>query len=221
MQEKDERLKGFLALIYAMVLLFELINDLSLRTIEVWRFFYQFTQQSNILILIWLILYGITRFKSLKIKKHVENNTIVIGLTVFISITYFIVAFVLQPIYLGLSNPISNSGELLLHHLTPIVMWIFYFTTKTSGQISYKTNLLVLIYPLLYVGINLIVGSNVTYIAEQSPAYAYDFINPNSYSNILIYLIVIAGLAAVFAIFTLLLTKFKKYLESDLQLEVE
>ena len=150
--------------------------------------------------------------------KFTTNNIIMTALTVYISITYFIVALVLDPVYLGKFNPLSSGSELWLHHLTPIVVWILFALIKGEGDLNIKNSLLSLIYPLIYVVVNLVIGETLRY-ENSDKAYAYGFINPDTYGgNYFILLLVILGLLIVFTLFTIGLTKFKLYL-NDLDKE--
>lgn len=210
--KKNELFLGFVSLVYSVTLLFVLISNFTNRSVDKWRFFYAFTQQSNLLVLVWLVLFGISVFKFPDLNKKIRNKTLMTSLTVYISITYFIVALVLDPIYTGKFNPLLSSSELWLHHLTPIVMWIMFFKVKGTSTIDVKKALLSLIYPLFYVILNLIVGYTVTY-DNGDMAFAYDFINPNSYNNVFMLVVVITGLLVVFSLFTVGLTKFKLYID--------
>lgn len=213
--KKKELFLGYIALIYSITLLFVLISNFTGKYSEQWRFFYQFTQQSNILVLIWLVLFGVSVFVKTPFEKFVRNKIVMTSLTVYISITYFIVALVLDPVYTGAFEPLSSSSELWLHHLTPIMMWIMFFLVKGEGILTIKKSLLSLIYPLLYVVLNLIVGSTIKFL-DGSSAYAYGFINPESYGgNFLILLVVILVLLGIFSLFTVGLTKFKNYIDSE------
>lgn len=214
MRTKNNILKGYFILIYSITLLFVLINNFAARSSEHWRFFYAFTQQSNILALVWFVLLGIYLITGKEKLKFTTNNILMISLAVYLSITYFIVALVLDPIYLGKFNPLSSGSELWLHHLTPIVVWVLFAVIKGEGTISIKKSLLTLIYPLIYVVVNLIIGATVRY-QNGDKAYAYGFINPDSYGgNYFILLLVILGLLIVFSLFTVGLTKFKQYLNN-------
>lgn len=210
--KKKELFLGYTAIIYSITLLFLLVSNFQGRSAEKWRFFYAFTQQSNILVLIWLVLFGVSSFGFPKLNKKLRNKTLLTSLTVYMSITYFIVALVLDPIYTGAFNPLKNSNELWLHHLTPVVMWIYFFKVKGEGTLNIKKAPFTLIYPLIYVFLNLIIGATVTY-ENGNKAYAYDFINPNSYGNIFIFILVIIGLLIVFSLFTIGLTKLKLHID--------
>ena len=218
MRTKKNVLTGYFILIYSITLLFVLINNFAARSSEHWRFFYAFTQQSNILALIWFVLVGVYLITGKERLKFTTNNIIMTALTVYISITYFIVALVLDPVYLGKFNPLSSGSELWLHHLTPIVVWILFAIIKGEGPLNIKNSLLALIYPLIYVVVNLVIGGTLRY-ENGDKAYAYGFINPDTYGgNYFILLLVILGLLIVFTLFTIGLTKFKLYL-NDLDKE--
>lgn len=220
MKSKKELLLGFSAFIYSITLLFVLINSFASYTTDRWEFFYKFTYQSNIIVLIWLVLFGLTVFFKTPFEKFIRNKNTIISITVYISITYFIVALVLEPIYKGAFNPVSDAGELWTHHLTPIVMWFMYFLVKGTGTSTIKQSLVSLIYPIIYFIANLIIGATVNY-ANGKPAYAYDFISPNAYGgNYLILFIVIVVLLLIFSAFTIGLNKFKNYIDTNYHTEL-
>lgn len=211
MTKKRDLFLGYLAIIFSITLTFILINNFSARSAEKWRFFYAFTQQSNIIVLVWLVLFGIHAFT--KKLSFVRNRVLMTAITVYISITYLIVALVLNPIYSGSWNPLVSGSEFWLHHLTPVVMWIYYFLVKGEGKLNIVNSLLTLSYPLLYFFINLIIGATLTY-QDGSKAYAYFFINPDTYKgSYLILMLVMLGLLLVFSGFTFLLSKMKTYID--------
>lgn len=213
MQTRKNVITGYLILIYALTLLFVLINNFTGRSTEHWRFFYAFTQQSNIIALIWFSLLGVFLIKGTNKLSFTTNKIVMTAVTVYLSITYFIVALVLDPIYAGKFNPLSSGSELWLHHLTPIATWIILAIVPGKGELTIKKSLLTLIYPIAYVILNLIVGGTLRY-ENGDKAYAYGFINPDSYGgNYLILLGVILGLLLVFGLFTVGLSKFKIYID--------
>lgn len=219
MTKRRELTLGFTSLLYAVSLLFILVSNFAGRTSERWRFFYAFTQQSNILVLIWLILFGISRFIKIDKMNFLTHKLTLISLTVYISITYLIVAFVLNPIYTGSWNPLKNASELWLHHLTPFVMWLFFFFVKGHGEVKPLRALYALVYPFAYVVLNLVLGFTVKY-ENGNPAFAYGFLNPASYgNNAFIYIIVILVLIVVFGGFTLGTTYLKNTLDNTLSEE--
>ena len=213
MTKKRELLLGFAAIIFGMFLTFSLLSSLTKKDSGYWTYFYMFTQQSNILCAIWMILFGIGCYlkEGSKLKKFTQNKLLIIALTVYISITFFIVALVLSPIYNGSFDPFSSTPEFMHHNATPIVMWFFFFLIPGVGRVNIKTSPLILIYPLCYVIMNLIVGANTTFPSGEK-AYAYGFINPNSYPNIFIYVLVLVGLIIIFGGFSIGLTAFKNYI---------
>ncbi len=217
MKKKNELFLGYLSIIYAITLLFILVNNFAGRTQEKWRFFYAFTQQSNILLLIWFILFGVFAFTN-KVT-FVKNRILMTALTVYISITYFIVALVLDPVYAGVWIPTKSGNELWLHHLSPIIMWIYFFKVKGEGNLNVKNALLSLIYPFIYFIFNLIIGANFTYL-DGKKAYAYSFINPDTYGgNYFILSLLILGLLFAFSLFTFTLTKLKLYVDENYHID--
>jgi hypothetical protein len=211
---KKEYLVGYLALIYGLYLFFVLVNNYFDRSEDYWRFFYQFTQQSNILVSSWLILLGLsTFFKWEKINRFVQQKIVILAVTLYISITFLIVLFVLNPFYMGLWDPFSSTVELMLHHASAIVMWILFFLIEGFGELNYKKILYTLIYPFLYVILNLVVGYSMTYHTGED-AFAYGFINPNTYNNnMFVYVLVLIVLVLIFGAFSIGLAKFKKHID--------
>lgn len=207
-EKKRELFLGYGAIIYAMYLFFILLNNYCGRTVEHWRFFYAFTQQSNIIAMVWFLLFGISAFCGKPLYHVVRNKTVMTAVTVYMSITFFIVLFVLSPITQGKWNPFSSASEFITHNATTILMWLYFFLVKGTGESKARSCLYVLIYPFLYVIANIIIGETVVYL-NGSKAYAYGFINPHSYGNIGIYIGVLAGLILIFALFGLLLIKLK------------
>lgn len=215
--QKDNRRELFLgygAIIYGLYLLFILVNEFASRTQEHWRFFYAFTQQSNIIAMCWFLLFGISAFVGKPLYKAVRNKTVMTAINVYMSITFFIVLFVLNPVYKGRWHPFSSASEFMLHNATTIMVFLYFFLVEGNGESRNASCLYILIYPLLYVIANLIIGGNVLYLDGRA-AYAYDFISPNSYGNIGIYIGVLALLIAIFAIFGLLLIKLKRMIDRE------
>jgi len=210
---KRAYLIGYFSLIYGFYLFFVLVNNFFDRSEDYWRFFYQFTQQSNILVSLWLILLGLsTFFKWEKIYNFIQQKMVLIAVTLYISITFLIVLFVLNPFYMGLWDPFSSTTEFMLHHASALVMWVLFFMIEGKGDLVYKKVLFTLIYPFFYVILNLVVGYNVTYYTGEK-AFAYAFINPNTYNNnMLIYISVLLVLILIFGGFSLSLVSFKKYI---------
>lgn len=209
MKTKKQVLTGMFILIYSLTLLFVLINSFTNRTEDHWRFFYNFTQQSNIMALAWFSLLGIHLITGNERLLFTRNRVLMVALAVYVSITYFIVALVLDPVYVGQFNPVKSGSELWLHHLTPFATWILLAIIPGVGSLTVKKSLLTLSYPLFYVILNLLVGSLVRF-SDGNKAYAYGFINPDTYGgNYFVFALVILGLILVFGLFTVALTKVK------------
>ena len=228
-KERKEMSLGFAALVYAAVLLLVMVSgyarglvgsdavysaDGSILINEAvagapaWRYFYMFTNQSNLLVLAWLVMYGIGCFVDGRFRRWSRNNTFMVAVTVYISITFLIVAFVLEPVYDGTFDPLAG---FFTHFSTPIIMWFFFFAVRGTGEVRYRKALFILIYPFCFVILNLIIGATVTG-ADGKGDYAYGFINPNTYPNIAIFVLVIVALTLIFGSFGMLLIKFKKFL---------
>jgi len=210
---KKEVLVGYFSLIYGFYLFFVLVSNYFDRSNDYWRFFYQFTQQSNIIVSLWLILLGLsTFFKWDRINHFVQQKIVIVAVTLYISITFLIVLFVLNPFYMGLWDPFSSTAEFMLHHASALVMWVLFFFVEGKGELIYKKIVFTLIYPLLYVILNLVVGYTTTYYTGEQ-AFAYGFINPNSYNNnFLIYSFVLLVLVLIFGGFSIGLVKLKLYI---------
>jgi hypothetical protein len=210
LSDKKSKTFGLAALIYASMLLFILVDACigGFKTgNDGWSFFYYFTYQSNILVMAWLFAFGITRFvgKNSKVSKFLTHHITMIALTLYMSLTFLTVALVLgnHSILSGVYVNEINSTGFFTHWLTPIIMWVFFIFVPGHGKLEVKSILkrlpYLLIYPLIYVASNLIVGELTVWTegtAAGKPAYAYDFLNPHVYANIGIYICVIVGFAA-------------------------
>jgi len=211
MSHKKELLLGFFALFYGFLLFLSLTTSF-VNSDESWRFFYYFTNQSNIMGLLWLGLFGVFTFKKhSKFKSFLQNKTLLLSITVYLSITYFIVIFVLSPFYKGTYEPLSSITELFHHNLTTFVMWFMFFAIPGTGiKPSFIRTLLVLIYPFVYMITTLIIGANITF-KDGSPAYPYGFINPNTYNNnCFLFIVIISALIGIFYSLSLLFVKLKE-----------
>lgn len=200
---------GYVALIYALFLGFTILNGLAGYEDPVWRFFYAFTQQSNIICWFWFMFFGLGAFGAKSLYRIATNNTVLVAITVYISITFFIVALVLDPIYTGAWEPMSHNKEFIMHNATPIMMWLYLFLAPGHGPMRSRDSIIILVYPLLYLVANLFIGANVNYL-NGNPAYAYNFINPNNYANIGIFIAFMVALVAIYAGFGLGLMRLRK-----------
>ncbi|MCL2599097.1 MAG: Pr6Pr family membrane protein [Firmicutes bacterium] len=220
---------GFMAFVYALVLLLVLASGMTGGYADPdangWSFWYMFTNQSNILVCLWLICYGIGCFVDGRAKRIAENNTVIVAVTLYISITFFIVATVLEPFYSGHYDLLVSNTSFILHAASTLVMWVYFFMVRGKGGLKYKNALLCLIYPFLFVMVNLVVGYNVKWAVGEyagQQAFAYNFINPNSYGgNILVFVIVIALLIGIFGSLGVLLIRFRKFLNKYYHLPKE
>lgn len=209
--KKRDYLIAYTALIYGFYLFFNLVSNLMGRTEEHWRFIYAFTQQSNLIASLWLILLGLSTFANWStVYKMMTHKVVLTAITVYLSITFFIVLFVLDPVYLGEWLPFDGNFEFLFHNATTLIVWLYFFLIPGHGKLEIKDTVKVLIYPFIYVLVNLLLGYSVTYLNGE-PAFAYGFINPNTYGgNWLIFLIVVLALIVIFSSFSIGLILFKK-----------
>jgi len=239
MTEKDIKKKemtlGFLAVIYGTILLLVITSETVyfFKTDGSDGWFYSlhmFTNQSNFFIAVWFACYGVTRFigQESKFSKFVCNRILITVITVYITITFLVVAFVLAPIYKGHFIHGIDGALLFTHLVTPIVMWIYFFLVQGNGNLKYRHAWYILAYPICYALVNLLLGAVLrlrntaewlidsesgdwVYIPGEK-AYAYDFLNPYCYPNMFLFVLTILGLATFFGLLGMCLIKFKRYL---------
>ena len=219
-QRKHELPLGFFALIYAMFLIFVMINSavgyfIALKS-EGWAFFCMFTYQTNFFIMLWLLCFGITRFKwtHSRFSHFVTNRNLMTALTIYITLTFFIVALVLDPLYKNRFNPVEQSG-FFTHNLTPVIMWLYFFLVPGHGKIRYRNIPYILIYPAAYLILSIIIGASITMTQGQfagQSAYAYGFIDYNTYPHVAVFVTVLMLIGAALAGLCFLLMRFKKFL---------
>ncbi|MDR1234872.1 MAG: Pr6Pr family membrane protein [Mycoplasmataceae bacterium] len=210
---------GFFASIYGVILLFIMINgvvsSIHDKGLIGFNFFYAFTNETNLFCGIWMIFLCVVCLcpKLTKLDRFIRNKVVMTSLCLYITMTFFIVALWLSPIWKGqwISNGIFGGGEVLFTHLlTPIVMWVIYFLVLGTGKINRVRLLYTLVYPILYVIMGLIVG----YLTDKFP---YDFINPNFYGGHtigpIVFPLVILVLASIFYGVAWLLYKLKNFID--------
>lgn len=199
-QDRKTLFLGYVALIYALYLGLTILDGFSGYENPIWQFFYAFTQQSNIICWVWFLCFGLGAFGVKSFYRFTTNNTVIVAVTVYISITFFIVAFVLDPVFAGDWEPMKHNKEFIMHDATPIMMWLFLFLAPGHGSMRKRNSLVILIYPFIYLIANLVIGATLTYV-DGAPAYAYGFINPSTYGNPAMFVGVMAALIAIFAAF--------------------
>jgi hypothetical protein len=187
-----------LALIYSFILLFVLIDNACQFNPY---FAGYFTNLTNIFCCIWLFLFGISGFiKNQTYHNIIRNKTLVAMLNMSITITFLVVALWLSPIWNGKWVSGGINGTLLYTHLlTAIVMWLVTFYYRATGKFNWKTNFLVLIFPLTYFAIMLIIPLLIIPLINGRTWYPYNFINPSFYHyNYYIFAAVIVALGSIF-----------------------
>jgi hypothetical protein len=209
---KRSILLAYGAFLYGTFMLFTLISSYNSYLTDQWTFFYYYSNQTNILVTAWMLLYSYSVFRNNeRFYNFLTKRIILVSLTVYMAIVYLLVVFILEPLFLGLWVPFGGVFAPYLHVTTPFMVWIYFFLVPGNGSLKAKQIAYLTIYPALFLVSNLIIGATVRY-EDGTAAYAYDFINPNTYPNIFVFIVVIIGLAAFFSLFGLGILRFKKYL---------
>jgi hypothetical protein len=185
----------------------DFLND---STDDWWRFWYLFTYQTNVMVALWSIAYGVGKiFQFTNLLAWLTKKIVVIILTVNTLIVFFIVFFVLNPVQSGQWEPLSSLSELLNHNLSTVLMVMVFVLIPGSGTLKNRDALTVLIYPFVYFIFHTIIGLNVTFKTGE-PAFNYGFVNPNNYAdNIFIFVGLIVMLVGIFGALGYGLIQFK------------
>ncbi len=214
MTEKRTILMAYIALLYGTFMLFSLISSYFAFETDQWSFFYYYSYQTNILVTTWLLLYSLSVFRGWKkLYDFVTLRVVMTSLSVYMAVVYLIVIFILEPLFQGLWIPLAGEHAPFLHITTPIVMWMYYFLIPGHGSVKPVQVLYIEIYPFLFLLSNLIIGATVNF-NDGTPAYAYDFINPGTYSNVFGFILQMVFLLVFFSLFGLGLLRFKKYINN-------
>lgn len=201
-------------LLLAIVLIEKFFTDFLLDpTDDWWRFIYLFTYQTNIMVATWSLCYGIGHlFELKKLLNFILKKIVIIIITVNTLIVFFIVFFVLNPVLQGQWQPFSSLSELLNHNLSTVFMVIYFFAVPGIGKLKNLDAVTVLIYPFIYFIFHTIIGLNVNF-KSGNPAFNYGFINPNNYSNLMIFAAIFIALVAIFGALGFGLIKLKQRVE--------
>ena len=210
-----QNVMNYAALAYGILLSFVLIDRFIFAflldvTDDWWRFFYLFTYQTNIMVAVWSISYAVGKLFNLpKLLKIVENKVLVIIITVNTLIVFFIVFFVLNPVFEGEWQPFESLSELLNHNLSTVFMMIYFIAVPGVGVLKKTDAITVLIYPFIYFFIHTFVGLNFNF-KDGNPAFNYGFINPTNYSeNFIVFIILFVSLVAIFGALGFVLIQLK------------
>jgi hypothetical protein len=205
----------YLILAYGLLLTVVLIEKfvvdfLNDPTDDWWRFWYLFTYQTNVMVALWSVAYGIGKIYNLtNLITWLTKKIVVIIITVNTLIVFFIVFFVLNPVQRGEWEPLSSLSELLNHNLSTVLMVMVFVLIPGSGVLKNRDALTVLIYPFVYFIFHTIIGLNVNF-KSGDPAFNYGFVNPNNYAdNMFIFVGLIVMLVGIFGALGYGLIQFK------------
>jgi hypothetical protein len=124
-------------------------------------------------------------------------------------IVFFIVFFVLNPVFEGEWQPFESLSELLTHNLSTVFMMIYFIAVPGVGVLKKTDAITVLIYPFIYFFIHTFVGLNFNF-KDGNPAFNYGFINPTNYSeNFIVFIILFVSLVAIFGALGFVLIQLK------------
>lgn len=168
--------------------------------VQNWQFFYYFTTQSNILVLVFLVIFAVANLGDgwlATAAMKLVNQGVVLGLAIYMVVVFFVVACILDPFYAGQFEPVPTGGQLYEHVISPILILVIYLVYPLKGRTSARTVLTWMSYLLFYVVLANVVGAATTWRDDGSRAYPYDFLNPHNYPNVVVYLTVIIGLAVL------------------------
>ena len=166
------------------------------------RFFSYFTIDTNFLVAICSAI--LVLIPKSKIGNFFNRQTTLTAITVYIVVVGIIYNFNLR----ALGTPIGLLILLneLMHLIIPLLFFIFWLVSVPKNLLKWKDFWTWLIYPLLYIIIILLLGSNSNF-------YPYPFINVNEIGtnqtliNSLIIALLFAGLSLLFITFSKLVAK--------------
>ena len=198
---------GVIAALYAVYLFLVLAEGLSEYTVnhaadapQNWQFFYYFTTQSNILVWLWLIVFAVASLGdgALAAKaRRLVTSQVVLGLAVYMIVVFVVVAAILNPFYSAQFEPVPTGGQLYEHVISPMLIVAIFLLYPLGGRPTWRTVLAWEGYLIFYVVLANIVGAVTIFNDTGKAAYPYNFINPHNYPNVVVYLLVIVGLAVL------------------------
>ena len=211
---------GYFALLYGFVLFFLLIENLFWYIhnpdLPGWGFIYMFTNQANLLMMVWLLLFGFSHFFvfAKRLKNFTSHHMIVAAITLYISIVFLVVLFVLFPFYKAkFADHLINDGVMLFTHLlSVIIMFVFFFFIQTGAvRRAWLSAFFLLVYPLLFLILNFAIGFSVG-------QFAYDFINPTSYPHVAWYVVSMVCFAVAFWLLGFLILLLQRHLKKTIDI---
>jgi hypothetical protein len=201
---------GLVAAVYSVYLflvladsLCEYLTDTSPTAEPAWQFVYYFTNQSNILVLVWLIAFAVANLGGGPMAaraRRLVTQPVVVGRTLYMVVVFIVVACILNPFYTGAFEPVPTGAGLFVHVGTPILMVVLYLAYPWPGRATWRTVLAWMAYLWFYVVLANVVGS-LAWWRDGTRAYPYNFLNPHTYPNGGVYALAIIGLSiACFAL---------------------
>jgi len=198
---------GVIAALYAVYLFLVLAEGFSEYAVnhavnapQNWQFFYYFTTQSNLLVWLWLIVFAVASLGdgALAAKaRRLVTTQVVLGLAIYMIVVFVVVVAILSPFYSGQFEPVPTGGALYEHVISPMLIVAIFLLYPLGGRPTWRTVLAWEGYLIFYVVLANIVGAVTTFTNTGMAAYPYNFINPHSYPNVGVYLLVIVGLAVL------------------------
>lgn len=159
------------------------------------NFFSFFTIETNMLVIVTLILSAL----AIAARKKPHWLDVLRGMTtVFILVVGIGFAVLLS----GLEDVALTAvpwDDIVLHYIIPIAVMVDFFLDRPAHRLRFKTSLLWIIYPVLYVVYSLIRGSIVGW-------YPYPFLNP-TLSGVGSVLVTVLGLVVLGIVLILLVTR--------------
>jgi hypothetical protein len=200
---------GFFTLVCSAVLLIFIINMIFSDWYDLPPGYWlvTFTAQSNVFVLVWLCGFGITRFGLVdsKFSKFIQNRLVMLAVTLYIAITFFVSVFVIWSVFDGKMT--LNKVLDYLHLATPVIMFVYYFLVKGTGEIG-KKSYIVLVYIIIYFTVALIIAFITDYGWGD-----YTFLDPLSYVSLAWYVFALFVLFVGILLLMYGLIKFKEYLD--------
>ncbi len=173
-----------------------------IRNLRVYRYF---TMQTNLLVIIWLILAIIWSSDPNKMEKLMGK--LKGALTLYITVTFIIFAIILSPLY----QPSGIDGiiNLMVHYIIPIGFIIDWFITENN---SYEWQFIPywLIYPICYLVFVMIHGVTLD-------DFIYPFLNIDSLGvnglviSVIFLILFFIGLSSLYIVISQKFLPFKKY----------
>jgi hypothetical protein len=119
------------------------IEEVSNRLLNGLALFKFFTIQSNLIVMMYFIMYLTSNFKNNETFKKVFG-----GVVIYITITFIVFLIFLEPIY----NPkgFALVGSLFNHYITPLLVLGFLFKFKDDYTFSFSDTKTWIVYPIIY-----------------------------------------------------------------------